>query len=65
MDLNLKKEIKTDVTFKWHNNNTNTNEQTSYIKNAELIDKKGQPIKRYAPTTKPSKLKKDIEHMLL
>lgn len=30
-----------------------------------LIDKKGQPIKRYAPTTKPSKLKKDIEHMLL
>jgi len=29
-----------------------------------LIDKNGQPFKRYAPTTKPSKIEKDIENLL-
>lgn len=29
-----------------------------------LIDKNGKPIKRYAPTTKPAKIEKDIELLL-
>ncbi len=29
-----------------------------------LIDRKGQPVKRYAPATKPSKIASDIESLL-
>lgn len=29
-----------------------------------LIDRKGRVVKRYAPTTKPSKMKRDIEKVL-
>ncbi|MGB0884944.1 MAG: glutathione peroxidase [Chitinophagales bacterium] len=29
-----------------------------------LVDKKGKPVKRYAPTTKPNKIDKDIAKLL-
>jgi glutathione peroxidase len=29
-----------------------------------LIDKNGNPVKRYAPTTKPEKIEKDLKKLL-
>ncbi|MCT4688138.1 glutathione peroxidase [Vallitalea sp.] len=52
--------------YKYLKNNSNSvfGKEIKWNFTKFLIDSKGNIIKRYAPTTKPSKLKKDIQELL-
>lgn len=67
------------LTGKYHVNGPNTHPLFDYLKNEKggilsksikwnftkfLINKKGQVIKRYSPTTRPEKIESDIQNIL-